>query len=331
MKGTPVYDMQVIVALFGVFTMFFVAQAWAVRTTRYLVREHLKSAVVGLGFTLGGMTVTAQVLAPDLQKELLQSVSIDPPQPDAENVWAQVIQYCTEHDSREALHRIHQHYEARAKELNNTEKMSLLDPPSVCPPGAHYIEDAISGSVLESIVSVVPKKPMKHIGPRAVIDYGFSYDPKLEHISPTTPIPPVFQTLFGVAHTKALQIDSSFAYPNEVSVNFHPVKPEPSGIGYHTDKARLGSWVGIFPGAPPVIFDMHKHKTPLESFPDWSFFLWPGSLLSLTGESRHRWSHAVAARNHDLHDGVKYPRDARWSIFVRSVDLPFPEHPIPSP
>ena len=76
---------------------------------------------------------------------------------------------------------------------------------------------------------------------------------------------------------------------------------------------------------------MHKHKTPLESPPDWSFFLWPASLVLLTGECRHRWSHAVAARDHDLHEGVKYPRDDRWSIVVRSVDPPFPEHPSPSP
>ena len=48
--------------LLGVFIKFFVAQAWAVRTTRYLVRyKHVKSAVAGHGFTLGGMTVKAQV------------------------------------------------------------------------------------------------------------------------------------------------------------------------------------------------------------------------------------------------------------------------------
>ena len=79
-------------------------------------------------------------------------MSIDPRQTDPENLWAQVIKYCTAHDSQEALHRIHQHYEARAKELNTTEKMSLLDPPSVCLPGAHYFGDAVSGSLLQSIV-----------------------------------------------------------------------------------------------------------------------------------------------------------------------------------
>ena len=121
------YDIQIVAALLGVFTKFFVAQAWAVRKTRYSVRyKHVKAAVAGHG----GMTVTAQVPALDLQKELLQSISIDPRQTDAENGRAQVIQYCTEHDSREAIHRIHQQYEARAKELNTTEKMSLLDPPS---------------------------------------------------------------------------------------------------------------------------------------------------------------------------------------------------------
>ena len=209
--------------------------------------------------------------------------------------------------------------------------MSLLDPPSVCPPGVHYVEDAVSGSVLESIVSAVRKETMRHIGPRTTIHYGFSYDPNSEHITPTTPIPPVFQPLFGVAHAKSLQIDPFLAYPNQVSVNFYPVKPEPSGIGYHTEKKRLGSWVGIFSWGSTCNFDMHKHKMPLDSPPDWSFFLWPASLLLLKGESRHQWSHAVAARDHDLHDGLKCPRDARWSMVVRSVDPPFPEHPSPSP
>ena len=127
----------------------------------------------------------------------------------------------------------------RAKELITTEKLSLLDPPSVSPPGAHYVKNAISGSVLESIVSVVPKEIMKRAGPCATIDYGFSYDPKWEHITPTTPIPLVFQTLFGVAHAKALHIDPSLAYPNQVSVNFYPVEQEPSGLGYPTDTAGL--------------------------------------------------------------------------------------------
>ena len=119
--------------------------------------------------------------------------------------------------------------------------MSLLDPQAVCPPGAHYVDDAVSGSVLESIVSAVPKEIMKHIGPRTTIDHGFSYDQHSQQITLTTPIPPVFQTLFGVAEAKALQIDPSLAYPNQVSVNFTPVKPKPSGIGYHTNKERLGS------------------------------------------------------------------------------------------
>ena len=49
-KGTPVYDIQIVAALLGVFTKLFVAQAWAVRTTRYSVRyKHVKSAVVGRG------------------------------------------------------------------------------------------------------------------------------------------------------------------------------------------------------------------------------------------------------------------------------------------
>ena len=71
-EGTPVYDIQIVAALSGVFTTFFLAQAWAVCTMRYSVRyKHVKSVVAGHGFTLGGMTVTAQVPALHLQKELL--------------------------------------------------------------------------------------------------------------------------------------------------------------------------------------------------------------------------------------------------------------------
>ena len=43
-----------------------------------------------------------------------------------------------------------------------------------------------------TIVSAVPREVMKHIGPRATIDYGISYDPHSKHITPTTPIPPGF-------------------------------------------------------------------------------------------------------------------------------------------
>ena len=63
------YDIQIIAALLGVFTKFSVSEACAVRTTRYSVPyKHVKWAVARYGFTLGGMTVTAQVPAPDLQK-----------------------------------------------------------------------------------------------------------------------------------------------------------------------------------------------------------------------------------------------------------------------
>ena len=72
---------------------------------------------------------------------------------------------------------------------------------------------------------------MRHIGPRTTIDDGFSYDPHSEHITPTTPIPPVFQTPLGVAHAKALQKDPFVAYTTQVSVSFYNVKPKPSDIG----------------------------------------------------------------------------------------------------
>lgn len=50
-----------------------------------------------------------------------------------------------------------------------------------------------------------------------------------------------------------------------------------------------------------------------------SIWLEPRSLVVLTGEARHEWTHAIRPRRHDLVNGEKRPRQRRLSLTFRTM------------
>jgi alkylated DNA repair dioxygenase AlkB len=52
-----------------------------------------------------------------------------------------------------------------------------------------------------------------------------------------------------------------------------------------------------------------------------SFWLEPRSLLVLTGEARHNWTHAIRPRLADVVHGLKIPRERRLSLTLRTISV----------
>ena len=50
-----------------------------------------------------------------------------------------------------------------------------------------------------------------------------------------------------------------------------------------------------------------------------SLWLEPRSLLVLTGEARHEWTHAIRPRLTDVVHGTKRPRERRLSLTLRTI------------
>jgi alkylated DNA repair dioxygenase AlkB len=48
-------------------------------------------------------------------------------------------------------------------------------------------------------------------------------------------------------------------------------------------------------------------------------WLEPRSLLVLTGEARHEWTHAIRPRRNDIVHGLKLPRQRRLSLTLRTI------------
>lgn len=58
-------------------------------------------------------------------------------------------------------------------------------------------------------------------------------------------------------------------------------------------------------------FGKDQHKEEL--------YLAPRSLITLSGEARHQWTHAIPARKSDMVNGIKIPRERRVSLTFRSA------------
>jgi alkylated DNA repair dioxygenase AlkB len=53
-----------------------------------------------------------------------------------------------------------------------------------------------------------------------------------------------------------------------------------------------------------------------------SLWLDPLSLIVLTGEARHEWTHAIRPRLSDFVEGQKIPRQRRLSLTLRTIAAP---------
>ncbi len=169
-------------------------------------------------------------------------------------------------------------------------------------PGLSILQDSITEKDEEKIIKRILQGTWVNApGSREVQQYGKLYDYKTRALGEQTAMP---NWLIKLADFLDLP------KPENVIIN----KYEPGeGIASHTDNPCFGEAVASLSLASPITMDLKfnalHHQIRLE----------PRSLLKLTGEARHRWTHGIANRKNDVVNGDSVPRQTRYSITFRTI------------
>mgnify|MGYP001607356352 CR=1 FL=1 len=183
------------------------------------------------------------------------------------------------------------------KESNNTPKIKNLAHEFKEIPGLSLLDNAIAIKDEEKIVKYIDKGTwVKVHNSREVQQFGWMYDYHTRSLKDRTEIP---NWLLKTAAFLDLP------KPENIIIN----KYEPGeGITAHTDNFCFGNIIASLSLLSPITMDLKfnalEHAIRLE----------PRSLLTLTGESRHRWTHCIVARKTDTVDGQRILRQKRYSI-----------------
>lgn len=186
------------------------------------------------------------------------------------------------------------------------------DPSPEPPDGLTYREDHITRNDADALLAAVDASAWIADLNRRVQLYGYRYDYKTRQARRDDRIGPLPDVLQRVAI--GLTREGVFAKsPDQVIVNeYLPGQ----GISAHIDcRPCFGETIAILSlGSACVMrFAHHSSSRTVE------LALRPLSLLTLSGEARHEWTHAIPARKSDLIDGEKHSRSRRVSLTFRTM------------
>ena len=172
-------------------------------------------------------------------------------------------------------------------------------------PGATYVPEFVSVEEERDLIRQIEKGIWTHEFARRRQHYGIGYG-KQDFPSPA-PLPAWIETI-------ARRIVSAGLFsrmPTQALVNEY----EPGqGISAHKDYEPFDE-VASLSLASGCLMEFAKLKRECIK----SVWLEPRSLLVLTGEARHKWTHAIRPRLADVVDGVKIPRERRLSLTLRTI------------
>ena len=182
------------------------------------------------------------------------------------------------------------------------------------PNGLRYLPDLLPSSEREALLARIDGAPWSADLRRRVQHYGWRYDYRSRRVAPSDRIGPLPEWLGAIAADLAR--DGHFGrVPDQAIVNeYLPGQ----GIAAHVDcEPCFGGVVASLSLGGPALMDL----APVGGGERVSVDLAPGSLLVMSGEARHAWTHAIAARKSDTVDGVRRPRGRRVSVTFRTVRL----------
>lgn len=180
------------------------------------------------------------------------------------------------------------------------------------PSGLKYLPDFVSGEEALYLVDKIDAQPWRSDLKRRVQHYGYRYDYKARQTREEDylgPLPPFLQVL-AERLTHAGHFGS---IPDQVIVNeYMPGQ----GISAHVDcRPCFGGVIASLSLLSPCIMRLENRKISQQV----DLTLEPGSLLVLSGEARHVWTHAIPARKSDIVNGQKQPRSRRLSLTFREM------------
>lgn len=192
-----------------------------------------------------------------------------------------------------------------------TQNLNLFDIDEPVPlqiNGLEYTPNFISVDDECALLAQIDKQPWFTDLKRRVQHYGYKYDYKARAVTQDSYLGPLPEWLLSIANKLSFK-------PDQAIVNeYLPGQ----GISAHIDcQPCFGNTIASLSLGSSVMMQFAKDGQKEE------LYLAPRSLIILSGQSRHQWTHAIPARKSDVVNGIKLPRDRRVSVTFRSTIQPY--------
>jgi alkylated DNA repair dioxygenase AlkB len=183
-------------------------------------------------------------------------------------------------------------------------------------PGLHLVAGYLGAARQQRLLEVIDEQPWSAELRRRVQHYGYRYDYRRRTVDADLYLGPLPSWVEELA--RGLVADGRIAqHPDQVIINeYLPGQ----GIAAHVDCVPcFGDTIISVSLGSACVFTM-SHPDP--GIADVPVLLEPGSLLTMTGEARYAWRHAIAGRKTDLINGQTLHRGRRVSLTFRRVVHP---------
>jgi len=191
------------------------------------------------------------------------------------------------------------------------------DQPALQIPGLAYKPDFITLDEHDELISIVNQQPWLSDLKRRVQHYGYKYDYKARGIDGSMFLGPLPDWLAFLSQ-RLYQEGVFDTQPDQVIINeYQPGQ----GISAHIDCVPcFGETIASLSLGSQCIMQLSTPQTGEKV----DQVLGIGSLITLSGDARFQWTHAIPARKSDVINGVKVPRGRRLSMTFRCVTLDHP-------
>ena len=177
-------------------------------------------------------------------------------------------------------------------------------------PGLRYVADYLAPDAHDALLATVDAGPWQqptYIGRRVQV-YGYTYTHTHGGIHRIGDLPSWSRELADRLERDGLMPTA----PDQLIVNEYPAG---TGIPAHVDHVSFDeAIVSVSLGSACVMELAPPMSQRVECV-----FLEPRSALVLSGEARHKWTHAIPARAADVWLGVERPRGRRVSLTFRTM------------
>jgi alkylated DNA repair dioxygenase AlkB len=180
------------------------------------------------------------------------------------------------------------------------------------PSGLKYLPDFISGEEANYLVHKIDAQPWRNDLKRRVQHYGYRYDYKARQARGEDFLG-LLPTYLHVLAERLAHTGHFASIPDQVIVNeYMPGQ----GISAHVDcRPCFGDVIASLSLLSSCVMRLENTKVSQKT----DLVLEPRSLLILSGEARHVWTHAIPARKSDMVNGQKQPRSRRLSLTFREM------------